>query len=161
MAVPKTPLSLVGFFFLFTFVASQPMDAGVFKSMGAPGDKACLMALDILGPGTSCDDRLRNAKVLNVREALRNIPKPRLDQVDVIIDQIKASAPALTEFLTPLPRDKFLKLLNALGSLKFGDWLRDCMSWCESEKDNKGISCATKSTNMGSILDRLSCISVA
>ncbi|KAI3854510.1 hypothetical protein MKX03_033417, partial [Papaver bracteatum] len=136
-------------------------DGGV---LGAPGDKACLMALDIPGPGTSCDDRLRNAKVLNVREALRNIPKPLLDQVDVLIDQIKASAPALTEILKPSPRReraKFLKLLNALGSLKFSDWLRDCAKWCESKKDTTGISCATKSTNMGSIIDRLSCISVA
>ncbi|KAI3855611.1 hypothetical protein MKW92_014741 [Papaver armeniacum] len=72
MAVPEAPLSLIAFFFLFTFVASQSMNAGVLKTMGAPGE-ACLMALDIPGPANSCDDRLRIAEALNVREALRGI----------------------------------------------------------------------------------------
>ncbi|KAI3915098.1 hypothetical protein MKW98_011997 [Papaver atlanticum] len=64
MGVPKTPLSFIGFFFFFsTFVVSQSMNACVLKSRGgAPGDKACLMAPDILGPGSSCGDRLRNGK---------------------------------------------------------------------------------------------------
>ncbi|KAI3883810.1 hypothetical protein MKX03_002918 [Papaver bracteatum] len=55
MTVSKTPLSLVCFFFLFTFVASQSLNVGV-----SLGDKGCLIALDILGPGSSCGDRLRN-----------------------------------------------------------------------------------------------------
>ncbi|KAI3831003.1 hypothetical protein MKX03_019237 [Papaver bracteatum] len=92
MAVPKPPLSLIAFFFLFTFVASQSKNAGVLESMRALGEKACVMALDNLGPGSSCDDRLRNGKVLYDRGVfnfgrLSNFPDPSLHQDLLNVDQ--------------------------------------------------------------------------
>ncbi|KAI3872298.1 hypothetical protein MKW92_042098, partial [Papaver armeniacum] len=47
-------------------------NAGVLKSRrGDLVDKACLVALVIPGLDTSCDDRLRNAVVLDVKDFLK------------------------------------------------------------------------------------------
>ncbi|RZC53275.1 hypothetical protein C5167_012125 [Papaver somniferum] len=150
MAVPKTPLSLVGFFFLFTFVASQSMNSGVLESVGgALGENACLMALDNLGP----DQDFLNADQ-------KQIPRDLEDLADFKLKNVKDRVESL---ISSFPDPAWEDLRDALGSLTFADRLRDCMSWCESKKHTKGISRAamSKRTNLGSVLDKLYCFSLA
>ncbi|KAI3871841.1 hypothetical protein MKX03_014961, partial [Papaver bracteatum] len=123
------------------------------SSGGALVDKACLMALDIPGLGSSCGDRLRNSIVLDVRDFLRY----NLDNIGLTPNQIETLevvAASVRDLLAPARED----LRDWLGSLKFADWLRDCVSWCESKKDTKGISCATKRFEYP---DKLYCFSLA